>query len=750
MNVMNINYKWFFCILLAVLLNSCTDELKPENNRKGASIGFELSSIDTRTVYGNQNSDNSIPIWWVDGDEINIFCEQAESNQKAQYTVQSKEGGTNSATLRPETGQGLAWGGHDNTHYFYGVYPASNRIDVNDGIANFPLGDQICTYEYSTVFPDMSNAYMVSSYSTRPNDEKIAMTFWPIMTTLKVTIQGRSNASVKVRGLTIKNDNFAKDFYYNINAENKDAAFMPNSSSAPIDINVRIKNMEADRYTDYVEIGSNESITLFAFLPPIQIDKENPISIQVLGANNDDVLTISELIPARDFATMTLPTLRGERETPANNDGWVSQLDQSLKIKSLSIPGSHESAAYSGSGIPSSYITQGVSMEDQWSYGVRCFEFTTAVCSSGEYIEAEDGDGNPNKTSSDSSVPWTANGSPYIDGTHLNNTELYLYAQDENYMTLRDAINKIHLKVSPTKEFAIIVLHKDGVEINDYINEGRWQYKDEHIVKIKEYINFFGNRIPIDVDYKYYKKRSREVSYKKKLVDDDSFNSAMQRLIAEFPNGTFVEWNPELTIKDCQGKIILMSDYDNGNWNYCAFSKEWSKAAVDANEKGMLQNHRYNVTVGNTTYSDVLYVQNYMQYQAANATYKSTSVALTLDFAAQNTNQESEPWENNYSPNWVINYVSGYKTSHVNWWFISFDQTENVTNAQSMNTLLIEKLSSGTLMTGQAGIVVFDLAGISTYRYGSGWGASTYNIGGHRALEALISHNKKIKTIPEN
>lgn len=114
----------------------------------GVRAGFENSDPETRTVYSDK--DYTVDgvtferIDWVDGDMIEIYSPEALNSTKSHYKitglVSGDEGagntgkGSDYASLTRYESSGLQWGkGSDEkgTHYFYAMYPSSKLFDEN-------------------------------------------------------------------------------------------------------------------------------------------------------------------------------------------------------------------------------------------------------------------------------------------------------------------------------------------------------------------------------------------------------------------------------------------------------------------------------------------------------------------------------------------------------------------------------------------------------------------------------------------
>ena len=195
-------------ILMAGAFVSCNEnELDPDKGQhSGKKVSFSISEADTKTAY---DPDDNLQINWVEGDQVRIFCDEAEDVKQADYTVGQISKNTGKLVYNTD---GLAWGGDTDMHNFYAVYPADDKtiasMDKGKVTINANL-NQVCTLGskvgnmYETT-PDMTNAIMVAKLSTKPVDE-VGLTFKPIMTTLEVVVRGgqANNMAVEVTGISI-------------------------------------------------------------------------------------------------------------------------------------------------------------------------------------------------------------------------------------------------------------------------------------------------------------------------------------------------------------------------------------------------------------------------------------------------------------------------------------------------------------------------------------------------------------------
>lgn len=198
--------------LCAGVVSACVDEnINSDKDVNGKAIKFGLSSQKTKTVYADQYQIN-----WVEGDQIKIFCAEAETAKSALYNVNpattAKDG-----TIENAGSDVLQWGGDGLLHNFYAIYPgAADRVEVReDGIATFTINhNQRCTvtktngYDADVVAkPDMKNALMVAHTATEPTDGTVKLTFKPIMTTLEIVVKGPTSnintSKARVTGISL-------------------------------------------------------------------------------------------------------------------------------------------------------------------------------------------------------------------------------------------------------------------------------------------------------------------------------------------------------------------------------------------------------------------------------------------------------------------------------------------------------------------------------------------------------------------
>ncbi|MCQ2116036.1 MAG: fimbrillin family protein [Bacteroidales bacterium] len=385
------NRTIIFAIALAVLA-SCQEKWAPENAGTGNNIRFCATKTATKTVYDDEND---LQINWVAGDQVKIYCAEAEDVKEATYKVTRKEtlGQKHKGHLQLATEinkDGLKWGGDTDEHNFFAVYPANTTITVEDGIATCKVNtNQICTVRNSSddhivADPDMTNAYMVADLSTQPVDS-VNLHFRPIMTTLKIKIQAKTDGNqtdAMVTGVSIisKTKCFTDKFSYDI--ENSQIIYDENAVTESVTTMVTVKNGS----NNFVDLATGRTLTLTAFIPPVDVDADNPIQIQLHCQHTDVLKTTLGIkagtqIAASSKRKITLPNVPN---TVQKGNNWITPLDDNIYVSQLSIPGTHDAAT--GDGTPFSLgKTQEMKLDAQFEMGIRAFDLRPAV-SSGNII----------------------------------------------------------------------------------------------------------------------------------------------------------------------------------------------------------------------------------------------------------------------------------------------------------------------------------------------------------------------------
>lgn len=453
--------------IISGLFSGCSDDDNKILPSSGENVNFTLSTAQSRTEY---DSSNEYQINWTEGDKVRIFCEEAEDVKSADYSVLVSSENKNEGNLQSIV-NGLKWG-NEGIHNFYAIYPAddSKIIGKSGDVVTLSLNkDQICTFiedENGNYIgnPDMGNAYMIADLSTKPIDN-VALNFKPLMTTLQITVRGRSDVNsgtIALTGLNIINNNVKDKAAYQGNFKYdlvRKALVEDSSTPFTQTIFVGIKHVVKDetgseKINQYIDLAGGKSATFTVFIPPMLIDQNNQLTIRpsvagdaelevVIGGNEDangQVITY----PSSSKGKLTLP----EWPTAQTGNNWITPLDGNIYVQQLSIPGTHDSGAYSTT-VADAGRTQALTISEQWNIGIRAFDVRTAYRTMVREF-------------------WIYHGLTLTD------------------ISLEDLLLEITLKLQENpKEFAIVQLRHEADA--PFINTGKWN--DIYDILVNKLVN---------------------------------------------------------------------------------------------------------------------------------------------------------------------------------------------------------------------------------------------------------------------
>lgn len=584
--------------LCAGVVSACVDEnINSDKDVNEKAIKFGLSSQKTKTVYADQYQIN-----WVEGDQIKIFCAEAETAKSALYNVipatTAKDG-----TIENAGSDVLQWGGDGLLHNFYAIYPgAADRVEVSeDGIATFTINhNQRCTvtktngYDADVVAkPDMKNALMVAHTATEPTDGTVKLTFKPIMTTLEIVVKGPTSnintSNARVTGIslaatmTTNSGSEAASFKYNI----MEGKLVGNAGSGEVITKTEttfISLVDANGKATYVDLANGHTLTFTVFMPPMSkeqaalLKRQLKVRVHITGnaeltasvkTNTDTDPWTTQIAPSTK-KKITLPAIPSGPQATGNN--WITPLDGSIYVSQMSIPGSHDAATGENmaSIVGDAFAkTQEQTLQTQWNLGVRAFDLRPALYNTKEW--------------------W---GTDY---------ELWLYhGVTRVAISWETAMNTIKANLtSHPGEFAIVL----------------FRHEDE--------------------------------SSPFKNTDTKDFDNYMNAWV-NANKACIVDWRPDITIDECRGKIILISRF-SGSWEYGCFTG-WSHDAAGATTT---------VRKASSPVAGTMYVQDY--YDASSHETKFNSIKNYLDIAQKFHTEDA--LKNHWMLNHVSGYV-GYSSSN--------------------------------------------------------------------------------------
>lgn len=431
--------KIYYClgIALAACLSSCSDDsldngkavVNPVQTGDEILFSSKLSgdATDSRTVYGDRTT-TGVPVEWVSGDEIAIFCPQASqpASKLVNYLVTpDDEDASTAAKVEVNFNAsevGLQWGS-SNEHRFYAFYPASavkETIDndpsvTEDGrlLAHIPVEQDVTKWKYDkegmtnssdatahipTYFglPNMDLAYMYAYTSVNKEDvnanDPIDLTFHNLLTVLDITIPGpeKEGESVVVTAINVDAVSGAQlaltgDFYCYMRDYDghKTGDCEPVEDPSKVSNRIAISTYDPDT-KKFITLNHGEQINVKAYIIPHtgeSIDKQQlQISVVPLNGVPKRKLLETRAIESGKINRVRLPYLNpGADET----NYWMSNIDPNVYFTELSIPGSHQSVGQEDEqkGVwPWLYTYeryQNKDLETQFKDGIRAFSFQT-------------------------------------------------------------------------------------------------------------------------------------------------------------------------------------------------------------------------------------------------------------------------------------------------------------------------------------------------------------------------------------
>lgn len=360
---------------------SCIHGNDPETNshKVGDAVQFSISTPKTKTQY---TADDAWQIEWTIGDQITIYCYNEEKNtfDSAVYDVVNLNG--KDANITPvDPDNQLIWQGTGN-HDFYAVYGYGIEV-TKKGVAYLPWNiqsqtavpdyadDTDATYSFEG---DMSRAYMAAVVHATPSDNGgkgvVELLFKPLMTTLDITVNGDKDRALYVSGLRVTTDgyNYTESdgtIGYDLNKE--EIISDRNRGNEQIQINIQ----NGDGST--VLLNKDESVKFTVILPPMPIDKDNRLKIEVtamdLNSNRSvhNVATFGSAQQHLDASAKVRVSLPAWQDQSRDYRDWIGDLPDNLYVSMMTIPGTN----YSGSYSEGSFRTQSLTIKEQLENGVR-------------------------------------------------------------------------------------------------------------------------------------------------------------------------------------------------------------------------------------------------------------------------------------------------------------------------------------------------------------------------------------------
>lgn len=563
-----------FSVALAAMLSGCADDYldgnpvsDPVKSGEEIMFGSKLSgdadvidASETRTVYGNRDT-NGVPVYWEeDGtDQIAIFCNQASqpANHLVDYKITPDDTDPSKASTVVKVNAaeaGLQWGDVDTEHRFYAFYPASavkgssEENATGQITANIPVTQQVQEWREGTFeskdsqfngkkvyfgLPNMDYAYMYAYNAVTPSqvneDKLINLQFKNLVTVLDITVQGPQSGTATITNINVdaidgEQPILTGDFTCNI----RNASTGTTATCTPVgsfnEERGRISIPCYDKKTgQFIQLGPDELLNVKAYIIPQDENntvKENTLRVTVSmlnGAPCMKTLQTADVTPHK-INRVILPKLE-----VGGTNYWMSSLDPDIYVSELSIPGSKFSVLTSENKAANIY--QNASIAQQFTDGVRAFILQTTVQGS-----------NSKNASNPENNTFTS--------------DLYVVSEsyDNKVMTLENAIKDIasYLKdcedAGKMNEFAFVMLTYTTGD-RDY-GSGHWEEGS--------------GWIPIPTWHWDRNSLNAEQTWINTLRD--KVNSISSDVANRIYTG---EITPNTTIDDVKGKIILKANYNS-------------------------------------------------------------------------------------------------------------------------------------------------------------------------------------------
>lgn len=395
----------------AILLAGCQENelVKPKETwHKGDNVEFRVRAgyennggNDTRTVYTGETYEfggkKFERVDWVVGDQIRIFCKEAQNPAEgvnySDYKIVGHENAADGKHYgyleRVNSNGSLQWGDPSKEHTFYAFYPSpaqNSQLEMSGDLAKGVVPMEQTPLEITSTDninfvakPNMNYAFMTAKAVMEPGSgNEVNLSFKSMVTALELELQGPDQQTVELTDIRISSDTenltgpFTCDLEKVADDGYPDCKILPTADERNT-VNVSL----VDKYGKPFRFSGGQTLKVTVFLLPLNHYEALKISLQTAkGIKSHDLKN-------EDGSSMTikshLKNLVQNIQVPSNFTAsqWLSHMNDNVLLSQLSIPGSGNSYSYVYSGNDTKYFkAQMLSIEDQWNLGVRAFEVT--------------------------------------------------------------------------------------------------------------------------------------------------------------------------------------------------------------------------------------------------------------------------------------------------------------------------------------------------------------------------------------
>lgn len=753
----------------ALVFTSCKDDnfsYSPANT--GDEIQFsanhaeyEMNGNNSRTIYGEREGD-AYPIYWVNNDEIGIFCPQAANhsntpNNEFHYKVIVDGDNQSTGTLaKINMGEnGLQWGTADE-HHFYAIYPASaseggvsaTQVKCSIPVRQDPLSIEFDGNDTYTAYPNMNYAYMYAhSKASRltEGDKPITLDFKPLVTVIEVTVNGPKAGTVdgdsyQVSQVSIRsNENIAGEFLLTID-ENFGAE---DGKCTQVDNGTVSNLITIPTYQDGkpVTLKTGQKLVVKAFLLPYAAPEvaQTAVTVNMVGQGSNTKLLQTAEIQAQKINITSLPALKG-----TDFYYWLSSMDKRTYFSQLSIPGTHNAYSYDANVVGTNTVMgpyQKLDIEKQFAAGARAFSFmvgfqnadkANAAVGFGSFPEA-------------SWTNWNNNYDLYTYDANSSRTELtealnsYVKMLDDRITEYNDKYGKLGRKC---QEFIVLNINFKQLRTSGSDNSGKYLEVKRWIREIDRILDEY---VPSSIN---------GITLETNLNSQTTIEDLMGKIVV------FVNYQcPTLPV--AEGKIdryLLGEEYDGYTYdpstdatNYVFMRQAYDTSGDDISYKLYAQNDRdidypYYMTPENAS-GITVWKQHLERLNNPNLSVPNWSdngrvdkkISIVKDFIQQAINNNKPEAGDAGLRNWYINSLGGFCVVNDNSSYnLALGQSGNtVTAANEINGPIYNYLIDPTNNSAPIGVVLMNFFGCD-YIQNEG---SSMNVYGKWLPQTIIENN---------
>ena len=460
-------YNYILLSVFAIASAGCiNEELTPDqpSAEAGDEVKFGLSLGDpkTRTVYGAEDETkdengvvtaSNFPIYWVDGDKVQIFSPQClEGRRSAEYKVILPSGvaNPNYAEDLAKTGEyGVQWANNE-TADFYSLYPSGNYTLSSDGTKaeNITIGyTQSINVNGTTVKSDMEDCLMYAKTTGVPKGQIVNLHYDPISTVVMLTLKvapnetGTDADSFTIQTISLIADtDIAGTFSLNIS----DGAFEEfTTGKSSKTVTTQIVNSATGGYHT---LTNGQYVTVPLFLAPATYNSVKGWKVQVVANGNTytKTLNIDKALTAGQIHKITLPELK-PATTEWDVSKWMTYIPRNVYLSEVSIPGSWNS-------LNKEFQGASPTISGQYTNGARAFHLDTRWQGGGNAI-------NPTI----SNVLGVADG-----GNTVEYTDNGRVMTDSDNTSVEDALDEIITNIKADEYMILICTFAQGSHNHSY------------------------------------------------------------------------------------------------------------------------------------------------------------------------------------------------------------------------------------------------------------------------------------------